>query len=726
MRFRDKVKSESLHKSGEKRRPQWGKDVEPTGSAVPEGTLIEFSGEFVTQRQFRFDGEVVCRVSIRADDGELYDVVLPATESDRWFGLLTGDRYTVTGPLARAPRTLERTEQTCPECAGRLREAGLADDYDHLPQAIEELGVGDRFVVCEGIRRTADGDGDVDDWVSRNDRSRRSTPHGYVCVDCERRVDEYDVDGSGRDAHFSADNQMSQLSHSAAPTDASMGLAVGGSRNAQNFRENVHEGYVPQVDALASEGLFYDYTFPTADEDSTTDERTDALFTPTYACAASRNPVTDEDEQYLSVGLDSSLAVDEFERPALDLVAVLDVSGSMSSPFRDYYYDATGTKRSVDEADRSTEQTKMDAAAESLCALTEQLAADDRLGVVLFDRSAHTAKPLRDVGRTDMAAIRQHIREVRAGGGTNMEAGFQRARRLLEDDDTTDRERRIVFTTDAMPNTGETRGDSLSELVDSAADDGIYTTFVGMGLDENETLMRELSSVRGANHYFVHSATEFERRLGAEFDYMVSPLVFDLSLTVDAEGYEVDGVYGVPDTDATNEVMNVTTLFPSPTSDGESRGGVILVRLRQTDETADTVRLDVSWDEGDGRTQRNRVDVALPDAPHYDTVGVRKAVALTRYGRVLREWAAWARDEREPGTEAAEIDDWKPSDTRRRTEHERRSVPIRLSEPYIEQFRTLRAFLADEMGAVDDDSLARELDVLDDLLSRAENEVRSQ
>jgi len=53
----------------------------------------------------------------------------------------------------------------------------------------------------------------------------------------------------------------------------------------------------------------------------------------------SDHPISGKAERYLSVGLDSTLSVDEFERPRLDLVAVLDVSGSMDSPFDAYYYE---------------------------------------------------------------------------------------------------------------------------------------------------------------------------------------------------------------------------------------------------------------------------------------------------------------------------------------------------------------------------------------------------
>jgi len=149
-----------------------------------------------------------------------------------------------------------------------------------------------------------------------------------------------------------------------------------------------------------------------------------------------------------------------------------------------------------------------------------------------------------------------------------------------------------------------------------------------MGLDANAELADILSGIRGANHYFIHSATEFERRLGEEFDYMVTPLVYDLNLDVDADGYEIEAVHGSPSADAaTDRLMHVGTLFPSAKQDGEARGGGVLVRLKETSSDAD-LDLVASWTERDGGeyTERVTVDV-LNESGTYAHDGVRKAVA---------------------------------------------------------------------------------------------------
>ncbi|CAF1656977.1 unnamed protein product, partial [Didymodactylos carnosus] len=44
-------------------------------------------------------------------------------------------------------------------------------------------------------------------------------------------------------------------------------------------------------------------------------------------------------EYYMTVGFNSNLRTDTFKRNPLNLVVVIDVSGSMSSSFDRYYYD---------------------------------------------------------------------------------------------------------------------------------------------------------------------------------------------------------------------------------------------------------------------------------------------------------------------------------------------------------------------------------------------------
>ncbi|WP_440991578.1 vWA domain-containing protein [Haloarchaeobius baliensis] len=699
----------------------WGEDgtseqMNATYSDLNEGERVDITVEFISRRALDSGASRVCRLLVEDDTGRRF-AIFSSPERGDLGGLRTGVSYRLTGLLGSAPVGPGRDPaEECPSCGGTLRRGVTADAIDTtITDAASPLGVTQLFGIIDEQTTVslAERDTDaVDDWqpmsVDRRSGSVTKAPD-YVCSACGRTVDS-------RELHESRDEPTEPIANESpvrAPNMSrgapeTVGLATGGAKDVSNFRENVANGYTPQPESITTEGLFYDYYFETGERTGS-----DALFAPRYAAAASENPLTGETDQFLTVGLDSTLALEDFERPQLDIVTVLDVSGSMNSQFDSYYYDEHDRKRETE----SGSQTKLEAAMESLCALTERLREDDRLGVVLYNHRAHVAKPLRDVGSTDMDAIRRHIRDIAAGGSTNLADGFEAAIDLLVEDaqdgqsDEADVEQRVVFMTDMMPNTGTTSGDSLTKLFEDAASTGIHTTFVGMGIDANAALADTLSGIRGANHYFVQSGQEFEERLGDEFDYMVTPLVYDLELELVGEGYAVTDVHGSPSTDGSSgQLMHVETLFPSAKEDGEARGGIVLVEVDRTVPNTD-LDLVVSWTERDGSEYQESVSVDVPaEAGTYGHDGIRKAIALARYARELREWTRHVH-ERANGSEG--VDDWLlPA---RRGDHERESVPLVVPTEYADRFDSLHGYLGAEKEALGDSTLQRELHLLETL-----------
>ncbi|WP_232685672.1 vWA domain-containing protein [Halobacterium zhouii] len=674
------------------------------------GTRLDIDVEFITRRAIDCPSGRVHRLLVADQDGSQF-AVLTTPDNDSIRNLKTDATHRITGLLGATPTDVPAvTDADCPDCGGALRPGAPVDTVDEaVVQAAAELGLDGCIGILDAnatIRRVPDDANTTDDWIPMREGPDSVTTPASVCKNCGRHVDAHHLRG-GSEADHALDQVNENVSPAPATTDAAspetVGLAAGGAKDATNFRENVANGYTPQPEAISDEGLFYDYHFETGDR---TDS--DSLFAPRYAAAVTEHPLTGDTERYLSVGLDSTLSVADFERPRLDLVAVLDVSGSMNSPFDEYYYDEHGRKRES-ETDATT---KLAAATRSLCALTEQLDPDDRLGIVLYNNRAHVAKPLRDVGTTDMPAIRRHIQDVAAGGGTNLADGFEAAVDMLADHTGNPHdEQRVVFLTDMMPNTGTTGDSELTRLFADAAADGIHTTFVGMGLDANAELADTLSGIRGANHYFVHSAQEFERRMGEEFAYMVSPLVYDLDLELETDGYRIEAVHGSPSADAaTGELMHVGTLFPSAKQNGEARGGVVLVRLEQTRADAD-LDLVASWTDRDGTDHAERATVDAPAKPEtFAHDGVRKAVALARYARGLRTWSADVHDRADTTTG---VDDWLLDNGR--GQHERESVPLVVPEQTADRLEALRDYLAAEMDAVGDGTLQQELDLLETL-----------
>ncbi len=500
-----------------------------------------------------------------------------------------------------------------------------------------------------------------------------------------------------------------------------MGFAVGGAKDVNNFRENIENGYFPISTDITYNGLFYDYSFDTG-----VAKETEHLFAPAYSTAISKDPVSDKSEYYMTVGLTSNIKESDFARKKLNLVVVLDISGSMDSEFNKYYYDdPMGLEN---EASEDVNKTKMQIANEAVNILIDQLNDDDRFGMILFDNESYIGQDINAVGITDVEKLKERILDIKANGGTNFEAGYTAANKLFEDCKDTNSpeyENRIIFITDAMPNYGSTSSTSLMGMVEENANDGIYTTFIGVGVDFNTKLVEEITNNKGANYYSVHSSEEFKSRMGEEFEYMVTPMVFDLKLDVESDGFEIEKVYG-SDTanEETGNIMSVNTLFPSKTnSDGEVKGGVVLLKLKKiSDDVSGEIVLNVSYKDRSGESFSNSQTVSFEDGDErYDNSGIRKAIVLTRYANVLKNWILYERCEEKmflivPSIGICDCDYTQEEIYSILGDHERTSVTLTVSDEYKKIFKDLKVYINEQNKFMNDETFEKEIEVLDRLI----------
>jgi len=508
----------------------------------------------------------------------------------------------------------------------------------------------------------------------------------------------------------------------------SLGLSVGGAKDIGNFRENIKAGFLPRPSDLTPEGLFYDYFFDPGPEQKCVD-----LFCPGYAKAVSPDPFSMNEEYYLSVGLRSGLKASEFRRKNLNLVVVLDISGSMGSRFNDYYYDGNGMRHKLDENHRDNERdlrrTKLEIATRTLTHLLDHLKSENRFALVLFDNQAQLAKPFRRVDETDMEAIKAHILSLRPRGGTHLSAGMKMGTQLFEDlesDPKTD-ENRIIFLTDAMPNQGETSSRGLLGQVKTNAKRFIHSTMIGIGVDFQTELVERITKVRGANYYSVHSARQFKQRLADEFEYMVSPLIFNLKLSVVSKGYEIEKVYGIPEVEGSNgELLKIHTLFPSKQESGQVKGGLILLKLKPKPGQG-KIKLKVSYEDIQGRPEGNTVEIRFSKSiKRYDNNGIRKGILLAKYADLMRHWILDERSSQGPKPDNCrrirrEIGIFPPSPVYNYNlgVWEQKSLELKVSSFYKGLFKDFSRFFEKEARILKDPDLDRELKILRTLSSHS-------
>ncbi len=508
-----------------------------------------------------------------------------------------------------------------------------------------------------------------------------------------------------------------------APSSSTLGFSTGGAKDINNFRENIKEGYFPLVSDITYEGVYYDYYFDTGKDLREYDE----MFYSTATTAVSKDPISEKNEYYVSVGLNSNIKQEDFSRKKLNIVVVLDISGSMSAGIDNYYYD-------FDE--KSDSKTKMKLAEEAVNILIDQLQDEDSFGMVLFDDSAYLAKPLNKVSEVNMSAIKDHILEVKAMGGTNFEAGYKEAQEVFEKYgtvDTNEYENRIIVITDAMPNMGSTNKSELQKLVEKSAKDKIYTTFIGVGLDFNTEVIKTITNVRGANYYSVSSEEEFKTRMGEQFEYMVTPLIFDLNLNLESDSFKIEKIYGTDDIDSenSNEILHINTLFPSASnSSGEVKGGVILLKLNKIKDGENEFDLKVTYETREGKKEEDISKVRFEQTDeYYNNTGIRKAIVLARYVNLIKDWTTCERDKDDRFFITPEIGiiDWYDTNVKDEeyyddyyygyySENERISVNLTVSDEYKEIFKKFKEYMKEQIDILEDESMKEELYVLDKII----------
>jgi Ca-activated chloride channel homolog len=195
-------------------------------------------------------------------------------------------------------------------------------------------------------------------------------------------------------------------------------------------------------------------------------------------------------------------------------------------------------------------------------------------------------------------------------------------------------------------------------------------------------------------------------------------MVFNLQLGFESNGWRIDKVFGSPEANqATGELMRINTLFPSKSEGGQTRGGLVLLKLKKTSSSGNQpITLRVSYEDRNGVVDGNTRQIVLDktDPEFFSNTGIRKGVLLTRYASLLQNWIIDQRQHTSGGS-------WNPS-VRQDTgifipvlstgQWERQSMPLIVSPLYQRIFQDFSAYFTSEMQATGDNSLDQELGIL--------------
>jgi len=230
-------------------------------------------------------------------------------------------------------------------------------------------------------------------------------------------------------------------------------------------RKMLSEGFAPPKDSVRIEELInyfpYDYAAPV-------DGRP-------FAAHLEAAPCPWKPEHHLVRIAIKGKEIDRSERPALNLVYLLDVSGSMNDP------------------------NKLPLLKRSLQALVNQLDARDRVAIVVYAGAAGLVLP--STSGENGQAILDAIERLEAGGSTAGGAGIQLAYQTARENFRSNAVNRVILCTDGDFNVGTIQRGDLETLIEREAKSGVFLTVLGFGMGNYKDSTLELLSNKGNGNY---------------------------------------------------------------------------------------------------------------------------------------------------------------------------------------------------------------------------------
>jgi Ca-activated chloride channel homolog len=266
-----------------------------------------------------------------------------------------------------------------------------------------------------------------------------------------------------------------------------------------NVRRFLNQGRLPPRDAVRTEELInyfrYDYPLPA---DRSQPFSTNVTVAPSPWA---------EGRQLVHIGLQGYNIVPR-ERPPLNLVLLLDVSGSMNAP------------------------NKLPLLQQSFRMLIDQLNARDRISIVVYAGAAGTV--LEPTPGNEHGRILAALDNLRPGGSTAGAEGLRQAYALAEQNFNRNAVNRVIIGTDGDFNVGINDPEQLQDFIENKRETGIYLSVYGFGGGNyNDALMQRLAQNGNGVAVYIDTVNEARRVLRDEMASNLFTIANDVKIQVE-------------------------------------------------------------------------------------------------------------------------------------------------------------------------------------------------
>lgn len=266
-----------------------------------------------------------------------------------------------------------------------------------------------------------------------------------------------------------------------------------------NMRRFLSQGVMPPEDSIRVEELlnYFDYQYEGPGEgDHPFAIHTQLALTP-----------WNEQTQLLRIGV-QGYEVEAESLPPMNLVFLLDVSGSMNQP------------------------NKLPLLQRAFGLLVDRLRPEDKVAIVVYAGASGVV--LEPTGGDDRVSISHALNQLQAGGSTHGSAGIQLAYQVAEAQFREGGINRVILGTDGDFNVGVTNLDDLKALIEAKRDSGVFFSALGFGTGNyNDQLMEELTNLGNGTAYYIDQFREARKVFAEDLAGTLHTIAKDVKIQVE-------------------------------------------------------------------------------------------------------------------------------------------------------------------------------------------------
>ena len=265
------------------------------------------------------------------------------------------------------------------------------------------------------------------------------------------------------------------------------------------MRSSLMNGYLPDPQSVRIEEMInyfpYDYPAPEAGE---------APFKPTVTVL--QTP-WNSGTKLVHIGIQGELPALE-DRPPLNLVFLIDTSGSMNQP------------------------NKLPLLTQSFRLMLSELHPDDEVSIVTYAGSA--GQVLEPTRVSDKAKIMAALENLRAGGSTAGQQGLQQAYAVAEGMARDGEISRIILATDGDFNVGISNPEALKDFISKKRESGTYLSVLGFGRGNlDDATMQALAQNGNGTAAYIDTLSEAQKVLVDQLSGELFPIANDVKIQVE-------------------------------------------------------------------------------------------------------------------------------------------------------------------------------------------------